>query len=265
MTDTAAVRAAVAESGASHIIHLAGLQVPLCKASPPLGAAVNVVGTVNILEAARHNEIRGLSYASSLGALGPRELYPDRPIADDVRPMPATLYGVYKHANEECARIYWQDHRLGSVGVRPYNVFGVGRDVGLTADIAKAILATAAGRPFHVRYDGEIALQHASDVARVFIRCARAEIEGAKVCNLRNDVIEVSDFVATLTRMYPAARITFEAGAPLPFPSDLDDSGVRSIIGDVPHIPLEEAIRQDHDHYLSLIRDGRIDLGQLER
>ena len=74
VTDTAAVLRAVAETGITRIIHLAGLQVPFCRANPPLGAAVNVVGTVNIFEAARHEDVRGLAYASSLAALGPAAL-----------------------------------------------------------------------------------------------------------------------------------------------------------------------------------------------
>lgn len=265
VTDTAAVDRMVGESGVTHIIHLAGLQVPFCRADPPLGAAVNVLGTVNIFEAARHNAIAGLAYASSLAALGPPEVYPETPVRDNVRRVPSTLYGVYKTANEETARIYWQDWQVGSVGLRPYQVYGVGRDQGVTADVAKAILATAAGRAFHIRYDGPVALQHASDVAQIFIGCARARHRGAAACNLRNDVIDVADFVGLLRGMYPKTEVTFEAGKPLPFVADLDDSGLRSILGTVPHIPLADAMRKDHDMFRALVEAGKIDLGQLDR
>src|SRR3712207_9049540 len=40
------------EHGITRVVHLAALQVPFCRADPPLGARVNVVGTVNVLEAA---------------------------------------------------------------------------------------------------------------------------------------------------------------------------------------------------------------------
>jgi len=254
----------VADHDVTHIVHLAGLQVPFCRANPSLGSQVNVVGTVNIFEAARHNEVQGLSYASSLAVLGPAENYPERPVKDDVPLLPATLYGVYKVANEGTARIYWQDWQVGSVGLRPYIVYGVGRDQGMTSDIAKAILAVAAGRPFHIRFDGPVALQHANDVARMFIGTARAEYQGAAACNLRNDVIEVADFVAKLQSMYPQAQITFEQNAPLPFPADLDDSGLRRILGEVPHTPLETAIEQGVAHFKKLLEDDKIDLKQLE-
>lgn len=265
VTDTQAVNAMVADHGVTHIIHLAGLQVPFCKANPPLGAAVNVVGTVNILEAVRHNNVRGLAYASSLAAFGPSELYMQTPVPDDAETAPTSLYGVYKVANEETARIYWQDWQVGSIGLRPYNVYGVARDQGMTADIAKAILATAADRPFHIRYDGPLALQHASDVARIFIGCARAEYRGSTVCNLRNDVTTVGDFLHSLKTLYPQSQVTCETGNVLPFPADLDDSGLRQILGEVPHTPLEEGIRQDFELYRALIEDRRIDLGQLDK
>src|SRR5262249_31272880 len=53
ITDVVAVRSALEESGAKKIIHLAGLQVPTCKADPITGAFVNVIGTLNLFEAAR--------------------------------------------------------------------------------------------------------------------------------------------------------------------------------------------------------------------
>ena len=262
VTDTSAVNDMVARHAVSHIIHLAGLQVPFCRANPPLGAAVNVTGTVNIFEAARHNGVK-LSYASSLAALGPTHLYTDFPLGDDAATAPTTLYGVYKVANEETARIYWQDWQVGSVGLRPYVVFGVGRDQGVTADIAKAVLATAAGQPFHIRFDGPIALQHAEDAAQRFIDAARAGHEGAAVCNLRDTVIEVAEFVALLKEIRPDSQITVQEGAPLPFPADLDDSGLKRIVGDYTHRTLKDAIAADLTAFASLLSVGRVDLAQL--
>jgi nucleoside-diphosphate-sugar epimerase len=264
VTDLDAVRSLVDEHGITHIVHLAGLQIPFCRANPSLGSAVNVVGTVNMLEAARHGNVKGLSYASSLAVMAPADEYPERPVADDVTLRPNTLYGIYKVANEGTARIYWQDWQVGSVGLRPYIVYGVARDQGMTSDIAKAVLAAAADKPFHIRFGNQVTLQHANDAARIFIACARAEYQGATACNLRNDVVDVSEFVEKLTAIAPNARITFDRDVPLPFPADLDDSGLRSVIGEVPHTPLEDAIAQDMARFKTLLEAGKIDLGQLE-
>ncbi|MCB9150671.1 MAG: NAD(P)-dependent oxidoreductase [Caldilineaceae bacterium] len=264
VTDLKAVRGTVEQHEVTHIVHLAGLQVPFCRANPSVGSQVNVVGTVNIFEAARHAGVKGLAYASSLAVLGPAENYPERPVKDNVPLLPTTLYGVYKVANEGTAQIYWQDWQVGSVGLRPYIVYGVGRDQGMTSDIAKAVLATAAGRPFHIRFDGPVGLQHANDVAQMFIGIARAQYQGAAACNLRNDVVQVADFVAKLKAMYPQSQVTFEKNAPLPFPADLDDSGLRAILGQIPHTPLETAIQQDYARFEALLQAGKIDLKQLE-
>ena len=266
VTDRKAVVDMVADKGITHIVHLAGLQVPFCRANPSLGAAVNVVGTVNIFEAAREHwgQVQGLAYASSLAVLGPGDLYPDKPVQDDVPRIPQTLYGVYKTANEETARIYWQDWQIPSVGLRPYIVYGVARDQGMTSDIAKAILAVVAGRPYHIKFGGPVALQYADDVARMFIGCARSGYQGAAACNLRNDVVDVAGFVAALQETYPEAQVTYEADNLLPFPADLDDSGLRSILGGaVPYTPMRQAIRETGERFKALLEEEKVDLAQL--
>ena len=57
---------------------------------------------------------------------------------------PTTHYGVFKRANEGNARVYYLDHGLNSVGLRPLTVYGVNRDTGLTSDPTKAKKLTAA-------------------------------------------------------------------------------------------------------------------------
>jgi nucleoside-diphosphate-sugar epimerase len=266
ITDLSALKQVIEQYEITHIIHLAGLQVPFCKANPSLGAQVNVVGTVNVFEAARHfwGQVQGLAYASSLAVLGPADLYPQRPVPDDIQLYPGTLYGVYKQANEETARLYWQDWQIGSVGLRPYIVYGVARDQGMTSDIAKAILAAAARRPFRIRFSGQVAVQYADDVAKMFIGAARAAYQGAAACNLRNDVVDVADFVELLRTRVDDLQVTYAEESPLPFPADLDDSGLWRILGEMPHTPLVEAVDQTLDRFKELLARDRVDLSQLE-
>jgi len=266
ITDLERLLALIKRRRVTHIIHLAALQVPPCRANPPLGARVNVVGTANVFEAARRcrDQIQGLAYASSVAVLGPGHLYPQRPVPDDAPLHPETLYGVYKQTNEHTARLYWQNWGVSSIGLRPSIVYGVGRDQGLTSDVAKSILAAAAGRPYHIKFDGPVALQYVEDVARVFIEAARAGYTGTVAGNLRQDVSSVADFVATLQKETAGARISYEIGHPLPFPADLDDSGLRRILGPIPHTPLVTAIGQTLDQFRQLLAQERIDLAQLE-
>jgi len=125
ITDGAAVRAAIEASGARRVIHLAGLQVPTCKADPVAGALVNVVGTLNIFEAARGVGAERVVYASSAAVFGMSE--ESAPLDESAACDPTTHYGVFKRANEGNARVYFLDHGLSSVALRPYTVYGVGR------------------------------------------------------------------------------------------------------------------------------------------
>ena len=61
---------------------------------------------------------------------GPPEDYPaeDLPLKDDYYHKTRTLYGVFKIANEGTARLYYQEHKISSVGLRPLTCFGVGKE-----------------------------------------------------------------------------------------------------------------------------------------
>ena len=63
--------------------------------------------------------------------------------------------------------------------LRPWTVFGVGRDDGLTADPSLAMKSVVLGRPFQIRLTGHMDLQYVEDVAETFVRCLLAPVEGA--------------------------------------------------------------------------------------
>jgi nucleoside-diphosphate-sugar epimerase len=264
VTDLEAVRACVAREGITRIVHLAGLQIPHCAANPPLGARVDVEGTVNVLEAVRHSDgrVRGMAYASSIAVLGPGDLYPTRPIPDDVPLHPTTLYGVYKQADEGVARLYWESWGVPSVGLRPYIVYGVGRDQGRTSDATKAMLAAAGGQPFQIAFGGEVGMQYAPDVAAIFVAAAMAERPGAGAFNLRGSVTTVDDIVAAIEAVVPGARELLEVSPePLGIPADLSDAGLRAIIGDVPETPLADGVRDTIARFQELLAaDGPLPL-----
>ena len=53
VTDLDGLKTTLRDHGITHVVHLAGLQVPTCRADPLLGARVNVVGTLAVFEAVR--------------------------------------------------------------------------------------------------------------------------------------------------------------------------------------------------------------------
>src|SRR5262249_29018724 len=227
ITDLATVEAAYKDSAATHVIHLAALQVPVCKANPTLGAQVNVVGTVNIFEAAKRAGLRRVTYASSAAVYGSSDEYDEGPVGHDAPLKPRNLYGVYKLANEGTARIYWLDDGITSIGLRPYTVYGPGRDQGMTSGPTKAMLAAAQGKPFHIPFGGRVGFQYTDDAANAFILAATAPFEGADVFSLRGSVVPMREVVDAIEAAEPSAKglITFDDKT-LGLPEELDDSAL---------------------------------------
>ena len=141
ISDLAALESTIDAHGITNVIHLAALQVPFCRADPPLGARVNVLGTINVFEAVkrRADRMAPVVYTSSIAVFADSDADPATGrLRADATGHPRNHYGVYKQANEGNARIYWQDDGLASIGLRPTTVYGVGRDQGMTSGPTKA-------------------------------------------------------------------------------------------------------------------------------
>lgn len=239
----------------TRVVHLAALQIPLVAADPVRGAEVNVVGTLRIFEAVRSGwpQIRGLAYASSAAAFGPDGLI-----------APVTLYGVFKVCNEETARVFAADYGVASVGLRPWAVFGPGRDQGLTAAPTHALKAVALGLPYRIPFGGRLDLQYAPDVADAFVAAALAEPSGALVANLRGSVLTIEEFIQAVEEVWPDARglLTY-GGGPLPVAAELDDTMLPGLLGDVSRTDLALAIRKTIEHFATRVRLGTLHAAEL--
>ncbi|MGH7172319.1 MAG: NAD-dependent epimerase/dehydratase family protein [Gemmataceae bacterium] len=267
VTDLANLKSTLERHGITQVVHLAGLQVPVCRANPILGAKVNVLGTLAVFEAVRASPgpVQRLVYASSAAVFGPPEAYPLGRLGDDVPLKPTTQYGYFKCCNEGNARIYFQDHGLSSIGLRPWTVYGVGRDFGMTSEPTKAIKCLALGRPYHISYGGWQDLQFVDDVAKVFLRCLEVPYSGAKSYNLRGDVVDLPAFHAALCQVDPAAaRLITHGERQIAIAYDLDDSALQRDVGPLLKTPLVEGIRRTLAQFQKLQAEGRLDTSDLE-
>jgi nucleoside-diphosphate-sugar epimerase len=261
LTNFSQVRETLETHNITHIIHLAALQIPFCKADPVMGARVNVIGTLNVFEATRRTGISHLAYASSVGIYGPPEEetgqnHAPSCIAAPKRP-PTTLYGVYKIANEETARIYWQDHHVSSTALRPYIVYGPGRDQGLTSDPTKAILAAIVAKPFRINYGGVAQYHFVSDVASQFIEAALRPLDGAYGFDLGTAPHTMEEFVSIIRHIKPDAEITYAANVQLPFPI-CDGRKLKHHFPQIVQTPLREGIEKTISHFERCLADGQI-------
>ncbi|MAB88461.1 MAG: epimerase [Planctomycetes bacterium] len=254
------VRRAIDQSGASRVIHLAGLQVPACKADPAGGSMVNVVGTINVFQAAADSGCERVAYASSAAVYGTV----DGDAPDESMPgTPETHYGVFKQANEGSARIFHSERDLDSVGIRPLTVYGVGRDQGLTSDPTRAMKAAVVGRPFAIGFSGTTDYQYVADTAAAFVTCVDRAAPGAHVYNLHGTSLHMADVVAMIRELRPSAQIGF-AGPTIPIPPALDGASIRAAFPDLPSTPLDEGVRQTVDRFQLLSEEGRLQTHDLD-
>ena len=247
IADSERVLSVVREHGARAIIHLAALQVPFCKADPINGAKVNVVGTVNVFEAARAQKLKRVAFASSIAA---HSFFPDQSW------LP-TLYGAYKYCDEMIAKVYHQDWDVPSVGIRPGVVYGIGRDQGMTSKTTTAILAAAAGKPYTIPFSGAVSGLHAGEVANAFIKAVSVDRDEAVMFDHNGVPSTVEDWVGMIREIAPGARITIEGDA-LPFPAELSDDPIKTYLGEFGHLSLGEGIKATFDTFQTMLRNDVI-------
>lgn len=266
VTDLPRLKDVFSQKTITHVVHLAGLQVPTCRADPLLGAKVNVSGTLAVFEAVKAlgGQIERLVYTSSAAVFGPPDAYPPGRLSDDVQLKPTTHYGYFKQCNEGNARIFFQDHGISSIGLRPWTVYGVGRDFGMTSEPTKAIKSLALGRPYHVTYGGWQDLQLVDDVAKILVRCLDAPYQGAKSYNIRGHVVDLPTFHRALVAVDPAAATLITHGdKQIPIAYDLDDAALQRDLSPPAMTPLEDGIRRTLEMFKSLHSEGRLDTDDL--
>ena len=261
ITDLASIERALDDHRITNIIHLAALQVPFCRADPPLGARVNVLGTVNIFEAARRrsDRISQVVYTGSVGMFDAADADPGtNRLENDATAHPGNHYGVYKQANEGTARVYWGENGVSSIGLRPMTVYGPGRDQGLTSSPTKAIVAAVLGRPATIGFSGRTLFQYADDVARTLVMASRSSLRGAHQFNLGGSLVDLRDFVAEINARIPGAGdlITVE-GVPLPFPEEIAADALAAV-GPAPVTPIAEGIGRTIDLFTRMRDEGRL-------
>jgi UDP-glucose 4-epimerase len=137
-------------AGADAVVHLAAnTGVGPSVEDPALDCTVNVFGTLNMLEAARHNHVGRFVFASSGAPIGEC----DPPIHEELAPHPVSPYGASKLAGEGYCSAYFRSFGLETVALRFGNVYGPGSGH-KSSVVAKFIRKAMAGETLEVFGDG---------------------------------------------------------------------------------------------------------------
>lgn len=144
-----------AVKGIDYVLHQAALpSVPRSVKDPLTSNAVNVDGTLYLLEAAKNAGVKKFVMASSSSVYGESEQLPKH---EQMMPSPLSPYAVTKLTNEYYLKVYWQLYRFPTVALRYFNIFGPNQDPGseYAAVIPKFITSLLNGKQPVVFGDGE--------------------------------------------------------------------------------------------------------------
>jgi len=195
------------------IWHLAALLSKHCEASAALGFQVNIVGTFNVLEAARILGVHDIIFASSSSIRGfaaPNE----RTLDSNAVYHPPNLYNTTKICCERLGEYYHRRYSVDFRGIRFAMVIGLGRQTSYYyGDYSGAIEVPAQGKPYTVHVDESVpvALIYIKDAVRALVDLKKAN--GGK---LRQQIYNVHGFKATtreiantVKKYLPEAQIDF--------------------------------------------------------
>ncbi|MFH5805330.1 NAD-dependent epimerase/dehydratase family protein [Alienimonas sp. DA493] len=199
--DAAAVREAFAKESPDRVCHQAAqMSVSRSVREPVFDAETNVVGLLNVCEAARGAGVDRITFASTGGAL-----YGDvtEPADEEHALLPIAPYGITKKAGEDYLRFYALQYGLTTAALRYSNVYGPRQnphgEAGVVAIFAKNLLA---GQPITINGDGKYVRDyvHVSDVAAANVAALTGELpKGFSAFNVGTavgaDVNELADAV----------------------------------------------------------------------
>lgn len=233
----------------SHCIHLAYLMSAEVEANMALGAKVNVLGMVNMFDAALRHRLHRLVFTSSETVYGARQaVYGDRPVEEHDFCAPSDhffTYGVMKILDEYIAQKYVAKHGISIACVRPAVVFGHGRKRGSVLWAEQFASRPAIGKPVRLPFSSKArdTWVYKDDCAEQLVRLAlKPELEHFAYNN-GGDCVSAEELAATVRRWLPDAEISFdESVAATPLIDWQDGKRLEAEIGFTPR-PLSEGVR----------------------
>lgn len=170
-----------AMEGCQYVHHLAAqVSVPESVERPAECVEINVLGTLNVLDAAREAKVERVVFSSSAAVYGDD---PRSPKTEAMTPAPKSPYGITKLDGEYYLKLYAESFGLGAVSLRYFNVFGPRQDPrsAYAAAVPIFIERALANLPIVIFGDGSQTRDFVfvGDVARANILAATTEGVGA--------------------------------------------------------------------------------------
>jgi nucleoside-diphosphate-sugar epimerase len=233
------------------VFHTAALpRVGLSIERPVETHLVNVVGTLNVLTAARSAGVRRVVYSGSSSVYGeqpgerPREQQ-QLALSETMTPNPLSPYALQKLMAEEYVRMFHRLYGLGAISLRYFSVYGPRMDLeGAYATVIGAFLrARREGRPLEIRGDGEQRrdFTHVRDVVRANLAAMDCALQDGSAINVgRGEALSVNRIAELIGG--PRVNVAPRPAEPRDTLADLARSS--AILGWSPEIATEDGVRE---------------------
>ncbi|MBI1203279.1 MAG: NAD-dependent epimerase/dehydratase family protein [Rhodopseudomonas sp.] len=240
----------------THIVHAAAFVGAVSASNPALSIQVNVMGMVNVLEAARAFDIRRVVYTSAKGIYGPvlGEYGPPhyKPIPEDAPKNPQRIYDSAKLMGEQTGIYYANNMGVDVAIIRFATTYGPGKTarhgkMGVTSQIVENPFH---GLPFHHPAGGDAKddfIYNKDSAAGIYLATVADKVP-SRVYNIGSGVAHsLNDFADVLRKKIPGADIkigpgTNFLGMPYPPHGVYDVSRARTELGFTAQYDIERAI-----------------------
>lgn len=252
LLDAAAVHDLLHEIAPDRILHLAAQSsVALSWKQPQMTADINIIGTLNLLEAARTlphpPRILLIGSGEEYGALKPEQI----PVREETPLHPANIYAATKAAAEQFAAVYFRAYQLPVICVRAFNHIGPKqREIFVTADFCRQAAEIEAGLREPVIRTGNLSAQRDFTDVRDIVRAYALLLERGRAGEIYNvgsgRAVMISEILLQIQQL---CRVPFriETDAAKLRPVDVpviaaDIAKLRADTGWQPEIPLPQTL-----------------------
>jgi nucleoside-diphosphate-sugar epimerase len=230
-------------NGAELVFHLAAVpRVQYSIEHPQETHEVNITGTMNVLLAAKENNVQRVVYAASSSAYGNQAVMP---LSEDMPANPVSPYGLQKYVGELYARVFSEVYSLPTVSVRFFNVYGPRLDPqgAYALVIGKFLQQKKERKPLTITGDGEQTrdFTHVTDIVRGTMLAAISDKVGkGEVINLgRGEQVTVNRIAELIGGPSTHIEPRFE-----PRHTKADTRKAKELLGWEPRVSIEEGIAE---------------------
>ena len=240
----------------THIVHAAAFVGAVSQANPALSVQVNVMGTINVLEAARVFDVQRVVYTSAKGVYGPvlgeygHPTY--KPISEGMPKNPVRIYDSAKLMGEHAGLYYAANMGVDVVVLRFGTTYGPGKTarhgkMGITSQIVEAPFR---GEPFHLSQGGDQKddfVYNKDSALGIYLACM-AKSPKSRVYNIGSGRGATLNDIAKIVRKHiPNADIEIGPGlnfhgSPYPLCSVYDISRAAAELGYKPEYDLDRGV-----------------------